>query len=113
MSHPSHHGASGYEKQDTNAFRIGLILVISTVILVVVLIFTANLFSTMKENAFTEAVLKPESTALRELKAREVDVLGSYGIVDATKGIYRIPIERAMQFVADEAYSSTKSTNTK
>lgn len=38
---------------------------------------------------------------LRELRAREEQLLGSYGWVDREKQIVRIPIERAMQLIVE------------
>jgi len=34
---------------------------------------------------------------LRELRAREEEILGSYGWVDKTTGVVRIPIDEAMK----------------
>ena len=46
----------------------------------------------------------PEERAaiLRELRAREAASANSYGWVDQTKGIVRIPIERAMQLTVED-----------
>lgn len=38
---------------------------------------------------------------LEALRARDAHVLGTYGWVDRTQGIARIPIERAMALLAD------------
>lgn len=45
---------------------------------------------------------------LRELRAREDDVLQTYGWIDRDKGIVRIPIERAMQLVAERGVGMVK-----
>lgn len=49
--------------------------------------------------------------ALREYKAEVAGKLGHYAVIDAAKGTYRIPIERAMDLViqdraGDAPYSS-------
>jgi hypothetical protein len=51
-----------------------------------------------------EGTKTPEERAaiLRELRAKEVAAATSYGWVDQTKGVVRIPIERAMQLTIEE-----------
>jgi hypothetical protein len=49
-------------------------------------------------------VLKPESAPLRDLRAREMETLTTYKVLDPVKSVYRIPISRAMELMADEAY---------
>jgi hypothetical protein len=39
---------------------------------------------------------------LQRMRAEEDRILGSYGWVDAQRGVVRIPIERAMEMVVDE-----------
>ena len=48
-------------------------------------------------------VLAPVNPALLDLRAQEGQVLGSYGWVDKEKGIVRIPVERAMDLLLEEA----------
>ena len=98
----------GYEKRDVNVLKVFGYFTAGTIIIVVLLIFLIDFFTATKEEMIYEAVLRPESAALRELHAREIEELGSYGVVDATDGVYRIPIERAIKLLADEAYRSDK-----
>ena len=44
--------------------------------------------------------LRPVSSILAAQRARDAERLGSYAILDEEAGIYRIPIERAMDLVA-------------
>ena len=95
---------NGYEEQDVNPNKLILYGVISVIVVVVVVVFVIDYFSATKEEMISEMVLEPESVALRELRAREAEELGSYKLLDPAEGRYRIPIERAMELVADEAY---------
>jgi len=48
-------------------------------------------------------IFLPEEARLRELREREDEILNSYKLLDPEKGIYRIPIARAMEITAREA----------
>ena len=95
----------GYEKQDVNPKKLAILVIISLVVVAIVVVLMNEFFIATKEALIEEMVLTPESVALRELRARETEILNSYGIVDAGAGIYRMPIERAMKLLAEEAYS--------
>jgi len=49
-------------------------------------------------------VLAPESAGVREQRAREIELLSSYDVINAEDGVYRIPVRRAMELMADEAF---------
>lgn len=99
---------SGYEKSDVNVGRIvGWALVI-IVVLVVILVLMNEFFIYSKDKLIYETRLKPESKQLRDLRAREDQILNSYKVLDAEAGLYQIPVERAMKVMADEAYVQRK-----
>jgi hypothetical protein len=62
------------------------------------------LFLSTSEELVDQTVYKPQSTAIRELRAREAEELNSYKLLDPNKKIYQIPIDRAIKLMADEAY---------
>jgi len=97
---------AGYDAHEANLRPIIIIGVVSIILLIVSVVLVDQLFISTKERLVEEVVLSPESTALREQRAREDEVLGSYRVIDAGKGIYQIPIERAMELLADEAYKN-------
>lgn len=101
--------SAGYETRDVNLKGIFLIAALVIVVIVVILILLNEFFLMSKEELVQEQVLAPESVALRELRVHEDEVLGSYGVVDKEKAIYRVPIQRAMKLVADEAYQERVS----
>lgn len=94
----------GYEVRDIGwhtLLWIGALIVFGVIIFVVVL---DSYFTIAKEKELYEQVLKPESAELRELRAEEHKKLHSYGQIDAQKGIYQIPIDRAMELLAEEDF---------
>lgn len=99
-----HSGDSGYEKRDVNIRKVFAYAFGSLVVLVFLVILMIDFFVSVREESIHEAVLRPESAALRELRARETEELTTYRVVDSKEGIYRIPIERAMEIMADEAF---------
>ena len=93
---------TGYEKHDINVPKVIGVSVFLIIILVAILIVLNDFFVSEKEKVVYETLLKPESNELLDLKAKELDVLNSYKTLDAERGIYQIPIERAMQLLAEE-----------
>ena len=99
--------SSGYEKKDVNIRNLVILTGILVVVIVVISVFLVDYFAGVKEEFVYEAQLKPQSVELRELRAREAEELGSYAIIDSTVGTYRIPIDRAIELMADEAFKDS------
>lgn len=94
---------NGYEKSDVRFGKILLSGGAAIIVLILIVLFSIDYFEITREELTYDAVLKPKSIELTELQAREAEILGSYDIVDSTKGVYRIPIEQAMKIMAGEA----------
>lgn len=94
----------GYEKRDVSPIRIIIFGVIGMIIVVVAVTIVVEVFITTSEKLVEEMVLEPQSTAIRDLRARETEELNTYKLLDSNEGIYRIPIDRAIELMADEAY---------
>lgn len=103
---------AGYEKKDLNVTKTLIATVIIVVFLVASIAFVDEIFVHEKEQVITDVVLKPVSITLRDLRAKEDIVLNSYKLLDPQKGIYQIPIERAMKVCADEAFAK-RTTGTR
>lgn len=95
--------SAGYEKRDVNVRNLILIAVLCVVIIVVAVAWVRVYFIKISEEEIYQSVLKPGSITLQELRAKEDNVLNTYRIIDPSKGIYQIPIDRAMELLADEA----------
>ncbi|MFC2150603.1 hypothetical protein ACFLQV_03775 [Calditrichota bacterium] len=104
------HGAnpSGYEKKDADPKRL-LVFAISSALIIVVIIFGVNeYFVIERERTVDEMVLQPESMEMREVRAHAAEMLNGYAVIDSAAGVYRIPIQRAMQLEAEEAFKMKK-----
>ena len=104
-----HHDA-GYEAQEVDIKRIVLIGLAFIALLIISLLIIDQYFTITTEQRVEEVVLRPVSVALRELRSREDDVLNSYKVLDAQRRTYQIPIDRAMELVAQEAFARTKNS---
>jgi ABC-type lipopolysaccharide export system ATPase subunit len=102
---------SGYEKRDLNITKTLIATVLIVIFLVASVAFVDEIFVHEKEQIITDVVLKPVSIQLRDLRAKEDEVLMSYKALDPKKGVYQIPIERAMKLVAEEAYANRPAEN--
>ena len=68
-------------------------------VLILVIAYLPN-----RPQAIPQGTKTPEERAamLREMRAKEVASATTYGWVDQTKGIVRIPIDRAVQLTIDD-----------
>jgi beta-lactamase regulating signal transducer with metallopeptidase domain len=92
----------GYEKRDVNVKKLVLWGIVGIVIVVISLVAIREYFLITKEDYYYRAVEKPRSRELMELRERETKELNSYELLDEEKGIYRIPIKRAMELIVEE-----------
>jgi hypothetical protein len=95
---------SGYDKREVNVRAAILIGAVIVLVIAVFLIVLSDIFVLKKEQMMYDYVLKPESAPLRDLRAREMEELTTYKLLDPAKRIYRIPLSRAMELMADESY---------
>ncbi len=102
----SEHGGKDFERRDVDVKSIILTIVIGAVMFVTILIGVSEYFLMATEEQVTNSVLKPPSSALRDLRAQEDEILNSYKVIDASKNIYRIPIGEAMKLITEEAYQA-------
>lgn len=109
----SEHGGVDYERRDANPRKIMITTVSLLTIVVLLIAGLAELFMMTVDEQITESVLKPPSAQLRDVKAKEQDMLNSYKIIDAVKGVYQIPITRAMELAAEEAYQAAQKKDSK
>ncbi|UCC81148.1 MAG: hypothetical protein JSW64_07265 [Candidatus Zixiibacteriota bacterium] len=98
----------GYEKRDISTKKVLFWGIAGIIIVVIIIVALVEYFLLVKERYYHEYVEKPRSEALIKLREREKEELTGYKLLDEEKGIYRIPIERAMELAVDEA--SSKNT---
>ncbi len=101
-----------YEKEvETGVAEEGIpsaqILGVAVSILVTIAVLAAVLFSLtgLAGQQAREAALTPEQyTDLRQAEIEAARALDQYDVLDEEEGVYRIPIDRAMSLMANEAY---------
>ena len=108
-THTSPPSQAGYDRSDINTRKLLLWAIACVVFVIGSVIFVVQYFDVVKNEEIYNKVLKPESVPLRELKAHEDQVLHSYKLLDPAKGVYQIPIDRAIQLMADEAYRTQQA----
>jgi hypothetical protein len=105
--------STGYEKRDVNVRGIVTGMIIGVLVIVVSLIGLNQLYVLTREEVVKENVLSQMDPRLRELRARDTRILTTYGVVDKARGLYRIPIDRAMELMAEEAYQKQQARGAK
>lgn len=93
----------GYDTADPPALSLGGFVIAFILLLAVIFGATAAYFEWAWDRQVDEAVLEKPSDALKELRAREDVQLKTYGYIDDKKTIVQLPLDRAMELVAQEA----------
>ena|GEM_PF-631295 len=93
----------GYESRDINLKLTIAVGVLGILLLFVILIGLDQYFTAVTERQIEKAVLSPISRDLQALRAHEDSLLNSYGVVDSSRGLYRIPIDSAIARLAAES----------
>ena len=104
MTNETHqeHGSGGYEKKDVNVKGIILAAIAIVAIIVASLVIVDQYVRSQNEQAIFENRLEPENPQLLELRRYEDAELNACKRLDSVKGWYQIPIDRAMELVAQE-----------
>ena len=94
---------AGYETHDVSIpYIVGFAVICITAIVLGVLMVD-SFFVYTKEQLVHNAN-KVEPKALLELRAQEKEKLSTFALLDGEKGIYRIPISRAMKLLSEESF---------
>ena len=88
---------------DTNNFLIVVSTLVGVLILVAILVWLRSWFFTGRREAMQKLVLSVENPVLLKLNEYEEAQLTTYGWADEEKGVVRIPIDRAMTLMVEEA----------
>lgn len=101
MAHTQH--GTGYDRHDPNARFIALVGLATIVFLIAAIFGVQYYHDRVHEEQVFIKVMEPESEMLLNLRARENEQLHSYQYIDREQGTVRIPIERAMELLVEEA----------
>ena len=101
----SHDGEnnSKVEPEGLNAGAIGVIVVGGLVFIIAAMFVVVEITGLVFHDALVESTTLTGYPKLQETRARADEILSSYAPIDRDAGIYRIPIDRAMELVVEEA----------
>ena len=108
MSDVSHHETTGSHSREIRAGFIAVFAGISAVGLGVMLVVLQSLYLQVSEQEIHRKVLSRPSAELADLRAAEQASLAGYKALDKAKGVYQLPIDRAMELVVRE-YAGRKA----
>lgn len=101
-----------YEAQEPKNNLIAFLLIAACLFLVATFILLSWMFTSTREAEQNKKLNEGRYVELQELRKSEDAKLGAYQYIDKDKGIVRIPVERAMQLMAEEAKTSQPKTET-
>jgi len=93
----------GYDRHDPNARFIAGLGGLVVIALIAIVFGVQYYYDRVHEQQIYVKVLQPESATLQDLRARENQHLLTYQYTDRDEGTVRIPIERSMELLAEEA----------
>ncbi len=99
----SEHGGVDYERRDINAKMVFIYTFVILFCLIGFITVVHEYFIELVDETVQEQVLTQPNEALQALHEQETETLTTYKVLDESKGIYQIPIERAMEILAAEA----------
>lgn len=94
----------GYETSDTKGKAIFIGLLVSVVVITAISFALNEIFIMTREEITQQHVAMVENPELNEVRARTTRNLTTYEWADSAAGEVRIPIDRAMELMAEEAY---------
>lgn len=92
-----------YEHQEPKNPLIAFLLIVSCIFVVAVCAFFSWMFIVSRDNEYNRKIEQATYTDLQNMRKAEDAKLTGYQYLDKDKGVVRIPVERAMQLVAEEA----------
>ncbi len=92
-----------YENQDPKNPLIAFLLITSCIFIVAVCAFLSWMFIVARDNEHNRKIDQATYTDLQNVRKAEDAKLTGYQYLDKDKGVVRIPVERAMQLLAEEA----------
>jgi len=91
------------DNNDINVNRGFLYGVIGLAIVLIVILYVVDPFAVVPDKIPVKDDLSEPSADFSELRAREIEELNTYKLLDSATATYRIPIDQAMQLLVEEA----------
>ena len=92
-----------FDDSEPRSGRIFIAAIVSVVSIIVTITGVYTYYSWYRSKVLFERQLSPASVELKTIRSVEDQTLNTYGYVDKDKVIVRLPIARAMEFVAGES----------
>lgn len=99
-----------YEHQEPKNNLIAFLLIASCIFVVAVCAFLSWMFIVARDNEHNRKIDQATYKDLQEVRKAEDAKLATYQYIDKEKGIVRIPVERALQLMAEEAKTAVPKT---
>lgn len=87
---------------DVNTPMIALIGILGAVLLFVLTVGLQAWIQGYQEGEHYRKVVEPPDQQLSELDSKQLQDINTYRVIDPKKGIYAIPIDRAMDLVVED-----------
>lgn len=102
--HDSHHALVGVEKESVDTSLL-LGIVTGTVVVVITLVTIAFIITDVNSRRYaSEQVAATDYPELREVRAAAASQLTQYDVVDPESQTFRIPVEQAINLMANEQH---------
>ena len=88
---------------DPNVAASAFVGIVSAILLFVIIVVLQAFFFRAELAEREKKVYTQPNQALQQLDAGQLELISSYGWVSEADGVVRIPVERAMELVAEEA----------
>jgi hypothetical protein len=103
----------GFDRAEPSAGAITTFMVASLILLVITILAIQQYFDHIWNQAVYEKVLAPPSEQLREVRGRDDWNLTHYLYMDKPTGVVRIPVDRAMELMLQDAAAGKTFYSTK
>jgi len=97
--------ATGFETTEPRKGAIALVGAGIVILLVLIIVGVEAYYDRVRDQQIFVKQLQPVSEDLKALRAREDTDLNSYRYIDRAKGSVRLPINRAMDLLVEEAHA--------
>ena len=97
--------AAGFETTEPRSGAIALVGAGIVILLVLVIVGVEAYYDRVRDQQIFVKQLQPVSEDLKALRAREDTDLNSYRYIDRAKGAVRLPINRAVDLLVEEAHA--------
>jgi hypothetical protein len=94
--------SAGYEKKDVSIRSLAIGIAGIVILIVVFLVFLRGYFVINYEKSLVQERIDNPPQELNEILEKDKKLLSNYSVLDVDKGIYQIPIDRAMDLVVKD-----------